>query len=126
VLERDEALSKTIKRHLGVRAHVVVVHDDYGALFAIGRTRPAVIVIDLDTPNLDARRLVLAVRNEATFADVDIVALAGSTTAKLARGWGDESLGNGLLYVYRRAEKDAILASISSILDRARHPRRSA
>ena len=123
VIERDAAVSKILKRHLAARAQVVVAHDDYTAIFAIGRARPAVIVVDLDVPKLDAKRLVLALRSEADVADVDIVAVAGPTTAKLARNWGESGTGAGLFYVYRRAEKDAILASVAAILERARHKR---
>jgi excisionase family DNA binding protein len=126
VLEREEGVGRMLKRHLAGRAQVVVVRDDYSALFAIGRTRPAVIVLDLDVPKLDGKRLVLALRNEAEIGDVDIVALAGPASAKLARSWSDEGKGSGLLYVYRRAEKDAILASVAAILDRAKQTRRSA
>ena len=125
VLERDEGIAKILKRHLMARAHVVVVRDDYAALFAIGRTRPAVIVLDLDAPKLDAKRFVLALRNETEIGDVDIIALAGPTTAKQARAWGDEGEGQGLLYVYRRNEKDAILASVVAILDRPKQVRRA-
>lgn len=125
VLEREDGIGRMLKRSLAGRVQVVVVRDDYAALFAIGRTRPAVIVIDLDVPRLDGKRLVQALRNETDVGDVDIVALAGPTTAKLARTWGDTGNGNGLLYVHRRAEKDAILTSVGAILDRARQLRRT-
>jgi excisionase family DNA binding protein len=126
VLEREDGVGKMLKRHLAGRAQVVVVRDDYSALFAIGRTRPAVIVLDLDVPKLDGKRLVLALRNEDEVGDVDIIALAGPASAKLARSWGEEGKGSGLLYVYRRAEKEAILASVAAILDRTKQTRRSA
>jgi excisionase family DNA binding protein len=126
VLETQDGIGRMLKRHFASRAQVLVVRDDYSALFAIGRTRPAVIVLDLDAPALDGKRFVLALRNEEVVGDVDIVALAGPTTAKQARSWGDDGKGSGLLYVYRRAEKEAILASVAAILDRGRLARRSA
>lgn len=118
VLERDDSLSKHLKRHLGARAQVVVVKDDYGALLAVSRGRPSVIVIDLEAPKLDAKRFVIAFRSEPSLSDIDVVALAPATTAKLARGWGETADGQGLLYFYRRTEKEAITASVSAILDR--------
>ena len=121
VIEEGDSLGKHLRRSVGGRAHVLVVHDHYVAILVAARTRPSVIVLDFDLPKCDVRRFLDALRGDGVLRDVDVVGLLGSERQKPAPGAEGEGLG--LLYLFRKLERDAIVASVNAILDRRRPAR---
>lgn len=61
--------------------------DAHAALRQIVDDPPALVVVDVDSPWVEGWRLVEQIADVERFADVQVVALAGSTTdERLARG----------------------------------------
>src|SRR6185503_15975028 len=87
VVDDDAKIVRLVRTYLerdGYR--VVTAADGPGALDAIERHRPALVVLDLMLPELDGRAVTRAVRrdDEAAATPILIVSARGSTTDRIA------------------------------------------
>src|SRR3954468_18869751 len=96
VVDDDAKIVRLVRTYLERDGFsVVTAADGPGALDAIERPRPALVVLDLMLPELDGRAVIRAVRrdDEAATTPILIVSARGSTIDRIA-GFGGGARGS--------------------------------
>ena len=128
LLDNDHHWIKQVKRALSARTRVEVEGDSYAALLMVARLRPDVVVVDLQLPHGEGRRVISALRTDAQTKPIDVIAI-GATAADnksvaplLAAA---TARGNGSLAYYRRSDTDAFIDAVMRAAERPTPPPRA-
>ncbi|HET8947579.1 MAG TPA: ATP-binding protein [Candidatus Polarisedimenticolia bacterium] len=101
-------------------ADVQVVHNGADALEAVGRSKPAVVLMDIGMPGMDGYEVARRIRHLPEAADITLIALTG---------WGQEedrvrSRSAGFDYhLIKPANVEALQNLLVSLSERAANPR---
>jgi len=100
------AMEKTLAK-LGPDTQLRTVADGYEALIRVGKTRPDLLVIELNLPGLDGFRLLKTLAREASTQPMQIVALTTLTPEEVvARG----GLPNGIMLLHKPLRVASLLS----------------
>ncbi|GAC1368053.1 MAG: hypothetical protein NVSMB47_18850 [Polyangiales bacterium] len=113
MLSDDETLARTIRRVTGARTRVLVVAEEFAAVFTIARARVPLLLIDVDFYAGDVKRMIAGVR---AGAELEVILFGTVAPARTAQGVSPRNV----VHVHRRTDRDELLASVTAILERGR------
>lgn len=91
IVEDDKALSKLYEITIsgwGIPVEIDLVQDGFDALMHIGKSKPDIIITDLNMPGVDGITLLRKVRANPKYSGMEIIVVTGLDSAEIQRRGG--------------------------------------
>lgn len=92
LVAEDDAILQTLYRRTleswGLPLSLTVVDNGFDGLLEVGRDTPHVLIVDLAMPGMDGFEMVRAVRNHASFLDMDVIVVSAMSAEDIAARGG--------------------------------------